>query len=252
MAVNQGPAPLPCIGGLLDAPGQLLLALGASAHTVSGQAVTTRYAHKLPVAAGSFALTGQDIDFDYVPLVGGIDNPAPLPCMSTLMAAATGTYSLPLAAGSFALTGVAVALSNGYSLSLGAGSFAFTGAPADSDHQITISPTSFAMSGQALAITRTRLPITLGTGSFAWTGQDVGTVYEQVGGLNIPLGTGAFTLSGVAVTVKPVRRMDLEAGAFTLSGKPLVFDAPLWTVVTPSGGTWTPVAAVETEWQEAA
>jgi hypothetical protein len=250
VAIGQAPAPLPHLGLVFTAIG-FPLSLAAGSFAVSGQAVTTRYGHKLPLAAGAFALSGQDADFDYV-TANSVGSPASLPHLGLVLDQATGVFALSLAAGSFTLSGQAVGTNTGYSLPLGTGSFAFTGAPADADYELNTDAASFAVSGQAIALAKTHTPITLGAGSFALTGQQVGLVYEQVGGLAAPLDTGGFTLSGQALTFALTRRLSLEAGSFTMTGKALVFDSLVWVKVDPSSSTWTPVEEVETEWVEAA
>jgi hypothetical protein len=250
VAIGQAPAPLPHLGLVFTAIG-FPLSLAAGSFAVSGQTVTTRYGHKLPLAAGSFVETGQDVDFDYV-TGNSVGSPAFLPHIGLVTDLSTGVFALSLGTGSFALSGQAISTPTGYSLPLGTGSFVWTGAPADVDIEENLDAGSFAVSGQALAITRTYTPLALGAGSFALTGQQVSLNYEQVGGLSLSLQTGNFTLSGQAITTPLTRGMTLEAGAFVMSGKALVFDSILWVKLDPSSTTWSAVEEVETEWAEAA
>jgi hypothetical protein len=250
VAIGQAPAPLPHLGLVFTAVG-FPVSLAAGSFAVSGQTVTTRYGHKLPLAAGSFAETGQDITTTYV-TQNSVGSPAFLPHIGLNMDLSAGVFALSLAAGSFTFTGNAIATPTGYSIPLGTGSFVFTGAPADLDLEINTDAGSFAVSGQALAITRTYTPLALGAGSFALTGQQVGLAYQVAGGIVMPMDSGSFVLSGQAITTPLTRRMTLEAGAFVLTGKALVFDSILWVKLDPVSSTWTTVEEVETEWAEAA
>jgi hypothetical protein len=235
---GQSPAPLPHLGLVFDAT--TLLDMDAGAFTLSGQAVTLRYGHKLALAAGAFTLSGQDIDLT-APAVNSVGSPAFLPHIGLNMDLVAGTYALALARGTFTLTGQALATPT-----------VWTGAPADADYEINLDAGSFAVTGVAAVVTKTYTTLDLAAGSFTLTGQQVGTAYEQVGGLTVPLNTGPFVLSGQALTMSLTRRMALEAGSFTLTGKALVFDSLVWVKVDPTSSTWTPVEEVETEWAEAA
>jgi hypothetical protein len=250
VAIGQAPAPLPHLGLVFSAVG-FPLTLAAGSFTVSGQAVTTRYGHKLPIEAAAFTLSGQDIDLDHV-TQNSVGSPGFLPHIGLVMDLSSGVFALPLATGTFTLTGNAIATPTGFAMPLGTGSFVLTGAPADVDIEENLDAGSFAVSGQTLALARTYTSLALGTGSFALTGQQVSLNYEQVGGLALSLQTASYTLSGQALTFGVTRRMTLEAGSFVMSGKALVFDSILWVKVDPASSTWTPVEEVETEWAEAA
>jgi hypothetical protein len=246
---GQSPAPLPHLGLVFDAT--TLLTTDAGTFTLSGQTVTLRHGHKLALAAGSFTLSGQDITLT-APAVNSVGSPAFLPHIGLNMDLVAGTYALALGKGTFTLSGQALATPTGYSLPLATGSFVWTGAPADADYEINLDAGSFAVTGVAAVVTKTYTTLDLAAGSFTLTGQQVGTAYEQVGGLTAPLNTGPFVLSGQALTMSLTRRLALDAGSFTLTGKAVSFDSLLWVKIDPASSTWSAVTPEETEWAEAA
>jgi hypothetical protein len=107
-----------------------------------------------------------------------------------------------------------------YTLTAEAGSFALTGQAValTAARKITAEAGSFALAGQAVNLRAARV-ITAGAGTFALTGQDVALIYTPAGAYTLAAGAGNFALTGQDVNLRAARKITAEAGSFALTGQ---------------------------------
>jgi hypothetical protein len=129
----------------------------------------------LSAGPGSFTVTGQDIDLGK--LARGA-NPAPLPHIGMLLAAASAARTLVADQAAFAITGEAAGLRRGYPLLAGQASFAIAGQAAALRRATgtAASGASFSVAGQAARLARA-FTLTAASGSFSIGGQPAALVY---------------------------------------------------------------------------
>ena len=142
----------------------------------------------IDLAAGSFALAGQDVN------------------LSVSEAFETGSFALSgqdvsfevgefFGAGGFLLTGQDAGLIKSVKLSLNAGSFSSSGQDANLkiNRVISAEAGAFALTGQATSFTKAT-SVSLDAGSFTLTGSDIDLIISE------GAGTGLFTLNGQDAT----------------------------------------------------
>lgn len=151
-------------------------ALGRLALGEAGQRAPSDY--ELAIEAGSFALTGQDVEL-------------------------SRTWAIPAGAAAFSLTGQAVGTRADRKVAVGAGAFSLTGQAVGirAARRMSAAAASFSLSGQAVALKKSWLNLTVGAGALSLAGQAVSL--RQ--GFLFPVDAGAFSLSGQTVGIRATR-----------------------------------------------
>jgi len=169
--------------------------LSAGIFTVTGQDVRLLYGRRLPLANGSFTLSGQDIALKFGRRLALSHGSFTLTGQNVTL---RREYSLPISAGTFSLSGQAVTFLRGIRLPLGTGTFTLSGQDVGlrAGRRLPLSPGSFSLTGQAVTLRR---------------------------GYSMPISAGTFALTGQDLALRAGRRLSLSAGSFTLTGQPVTF-----------------------------
>jgi len=208
-------------------------------------------AYTLPLDAGSFTLTGGDVQLTENLgasedvgglLVGSATSFIGEGYVGANEAVGGSPYTLTLDAGSFTLTGGAVGLRAARTLSASAGSFALTGSAVGlrADRRLALSVGSFTLTGPDVTLTYTPAGadpvLTCDAGSFSLTGGTVGLKQGYV----LPIAAGSFALTGSDAARD--LSMSLAAGSFTLTGPDVTLTytpAGANPVLTADAGSFT-------------
>lgn len=207
-------------------------------------------AYSMPAAQGSYALTGQDVQFSEN--LGGRDTSGLVVGSSASWIGASyvgakdaspggggSPYSMPAAQGSYSLSGQAAALRVARRLTAAQGSYTLNGQAVALrlGKNMAAAQGSYALTGQATAFARGRrlvaaqgsyaitgqdglvdIVMAAAAGSYALNGQDVGLTYSGAGARTMPAAQGSYTLTGQAAALRVARRLVADAGAYALTG----------------------------------
>ena len=191
----------PMVGGLIEpiggiaypyAPDQIAsytLIAGTGSFSLSGQGAALQASRILPVAAGSFALSGTAADF-------GI--------------------TMPAGAGGYSLAGQDIIFLKSLILSAGNGSFELSGTSTGllSSRLIAAGSGSFSLTGQDVALLQS-LILAAETGEFLLSGQQASLLIS----LLLHCDSGSFGLAGAEATLLRLSQLPVDSGSFTLDGQ---------------------------------
>ncbi|MFA6134659.1 MAG: hypothetical protein WC869_11655, partial [Phycisphaerae bacterium] len=177
----------------------------------------TSVAYTLDCAAGSFALTGQDVGL-------------------------TTQFKIDASQGSYTLTGIDVDLKQGYGLIAEAGSFVLTGNDVAFAAALTMAAGTgaYALTGNDAGLSA-GYQIAADVGSFTLTGIDV----AFMAALSLAADVGSFTLTGQDVDLTLAMTLNAETGVFILTGQDVTLSFSGWATV-PGVGDWTTQAETAT------
>ena len=151
----------------------------------------------LAMGAGSFALTGADVDL----LLG---------------------RSLNMNAGSFTFTGADIDLLRGRLLAMDSGSFVLTGANINLIYLITyllaMDSGSFTLTGADIDLLVDRY-LSMNAGSFTFTGANINLLRNRF----LAMDSGSFTLTGADIGLFFNRLLSMDSGEFILTGTDITF-----------------------------
>jgi hypothetical protein len=109
---------------------------------------------------------------------------------------------------------------------------------------ITIESGSFTITGQDVTLTR-GYKCDIGAGSYLLSGKSVDLLYVPIAQPTILIGGGYFNLTGQDVTLKCDRKIDAEAGSYNMTGQYVdLFKGH----IAPAG--WGKVATIPTIWNK--
>lgn len=190
-------------------PGVYTLPLDAGSYTLTGQDVTFVVTRVIPLDAGSYTLTGQD------------------PTLVKLLV-------MTVDAGSYTLTGQDVTFVVTRILALDAGSYTLTGQDPTIVKVIllTLDAGSYTLTGQDPTLLVSRV-LGLDAGSYTLTGQTTSLLRQFLLGLD----AGSYTLTGQDPSLTAGRVIDLDAGSYTLTGldPTITSDAATYELVCDAG-----------------
>lgn len=182
----------------------------------------------LDIDAGSYALTGANVDLTYAP--------------------AAVHSTLDISAGSYSVTGNTVGLTASRALSIAAGSYSLSGRTIELNqasgpqHQtLTINAGSYSLTGNDINLAAGRA-VSIAAGSYATTGNAIGVAAGRV--LNIDLGT--YSTQGNSLRLNysagdPDVYMHLKVGGVWVQALPYINVGGTWVQAVPytkSGGVW--------------
>jgi len=243
----------------LDLASGVLLAAGAGAFALTGQAAPLLRSARLAAASGSFALNGQDVTFargKQLAAGGGtfaFSGQAQSLVSARVLSVAAGSFAvsgqsasllkgkrLVADAGSFALTGQGAAFVRAYRIAAAAGAFAVTGQTATLKRarRLSAAAGSFALTGQAVTLTKTSQTVTFGDSATGTTSATIPVAQRVSGYICVCLAGGAST-PGTPTGFTSLASNSGGANGARLSYK--VLDGTE-TTISPSSASYTVLA----------
>jgi hypothetical protein len=197
------------------------LAIAAGSYAVTGQDVTLQYGKAIAVDGGSYALTGQTVLLQ-VPAPDwagyGAVPYAAAPYAGPMLDDPTGAAALSITvdAGSYTVSGQDVALAHGWVVAVDGASYSVTGQDVTLTHAwaVPVDAGSYAVTGQDVSLTKTWL-LDVDAGSYAITGQDVALSV----GFAVAVDAGSYSITGQDVTLVHDFAIPIDAGSYSVSGQ---------------------------------